>query len=86
MKDMRPISLCNVLYKIMSKAIVNRLKKLLPNIISKEHAAFVPSKYITKNVWVAIESLHYMKRKYNGKKGDVAMKIDISKAKLIRGF
>ena len=64
----------------MSKAIANWLKKLLPNIISKKQAAFVPNMYIIENVLVAFESLHYMKRKSSGMNGDVAMKIDISKA------
>ena len=36
----KPISLCNVIYKIITQVIVNRLKPLLPGIISLEHSGF----------------------------------------------
>jgi hypothetical protein len=80
MKDFRPISLCNVLYKIISKVLANRMKSLLPKCISQERSAFVENRYIIDNVMVASEILHHMKCKTRGKVGEVALKIDISKA------
>ncbi|GAU10142.1 hypothetical protein TSUD_420060, partial [Trifolium subterraneum] len=80
MKDWRPISLCNVLYKLVAKVLANRLKRILDKCISNSQSAFVPGRSILDNAMVAIEVIHHMKAKTKGKLGDVALKLDISKA------
>lgn len=78
MKDYRPISCCNVIYKVISKLLANRMKRLLPLFISLNQSAFVKDRLIMENVLLASE---LVKNYHNESVSErCAIKIDISKA------
>ncbi|KAK3187995.1 hypothetical protein Dsin_027556 [Dipteronia sinensis] len=77
--EYRPISLCNMLYKIIAKAITNRLRSVLGGVISESQSAFLPDRLISDNTVVGFECLHRIKRRRR-KKGSMAIKHDMSKA------
>ncbi|XP_037491160.1 uncharacterized protein LOC105631710 [Jatropha curcas] len=79
-KDFQPISLCNVFYKVFAKVLANRLKTILPNLISLSQSAFVPGRLISDNVLIAFKLIHSMKTRMTGRQGASALKVDISKA------
>lgn len=61
MKDhLRRISLCNVLYKIVSKVLANRLRTVVSKCVSKEQSAFVEGCSILYNAMIAMEVIHHM--------------------------
>ena len=58
----------------------NRLKRILPEIISPTQSAFVPGRLITDNALLAFECLHYIQHKKNPENSYCAYKLDLSKA------
>ncbi|CAN1159810.1 LINE-1 reverse transcriptase homolog [Linum perenne] len=78
MKDYRPISCCNVLYKIVSKVLANRLSAVLPDLISCTETAFVKGRRIGDGIMLAHELLKNYKKK--GVSPRCAMKVDLMKA------
>lgn len=75
----QPITLCNVMFKFITKILAGRLRHLLENIISPAQAAFVPHQNITDNTILNHEVMHFMNT-HKGKYAYMSMKIDMAKA------
>ncbi|KAH9747206.1 reverse transcriptase domain-containing protein [Citrus sinensis] len=78
--DFRPISLCNVIYRIVAKTIANRLKHILHYVIAPTQSAFIPNRLISDNTIIGYECLHKIRHSKGKKHGLVALKLDVSKA------
>ena len=75
----RPISLCNVTYKLLTKVLVNRLQPFLDSIIGPFQSSFLLERGTTDNAIIAQEVINLM-HKSKRKKGSLAIKIDLHKA------
>ena len=69
MSNYRPISLVNVVSRILSKVIANKLKLVLPNVIFDAQSAFVSNRLINDNTTAAYELLHKIRIRENARWG-----------------
>lgn len=80
MTELRPICLCNVGYKIISKVLFQRLKRYLSGLISETHFAFVSGRLKSDNILIAQEIFHGLRTNKSCKSRFMAIKTDMSKA------
>jgi hypothetical protein len=80
LKDYRPISLCNIIDKVVSKCLVNRLRPLLQDLISETQSAFIPGRMITDNATIAFECIHALQSGSKNAGKFCAYKLDLMKA------
>lgn len=73
------IALCNAIYKMFSKIIVNRLKRHMDHIVFMNQSGFIHKRNIRENIVVAQEILHSVHRSKH-KLGSFAIKVDLVKA------
>lgn len=81
LRDFRPISLCNVLLKVVSKVIMNKFK-LRPShdsIIGALQRSFIPGRRTSDNTIIAQVIVHHLQKKKKGKPGHLMFKIDFEK-------
>ena len=77
--QLRPISLCNVDYKMITKATTNRMKVIMSSMVGPNQSNFVPDYRITDNIVIYQEVLHSMHTK-KSRMGFMTIKIDLEKA------
>lgn len=78
-KDFRPTILCNVIFKVITKAIANKLKSILRDIIHLTQSSFVPGRLIIDHALITFETFHFLKQTRRGKRDYLTLKLDMSK-------
>ncbi|XP_074297779.1 uncharacterized protein LOC141628551 [Silene latifolia] len=76
----RPISPCNVIYRLAAKCLANRLKLVISSIVSDSQQAFVPSRLMSDSCVITHEIMHYLNKTKRGSVSYAALKLDMHKA------
>ena len=79
MTEFRPIIFCDVIYGIVAKTIVNKLKTILHVVIDSSQSAIIPNRLITDNIIDGYKCLYKIRHSKRKKNGFVALKLDISR-------
>ncbi|CAN0877256.1 LINE-1 retrotransposable element ORF2 protein [Linum grandiflorum] len=79
MTQFRPISLCSVVYKALTKCLANRIRSHMAQLIGPNETSFVPGRQISENIIILQEVVHTLRLK-KGKRGAFVIKLDLSKA------
>ena len=79
-KEFRPTSLYNVIMKVITRTIANRLKLILPQVVGEYQSDFVLGRLITDNDRIAFKNFHFMRKTTKGKIGYMGVKLDMAKA------
>lgn len=79
LNQFRPISLSNVLVKVVSKVLATRLKPLMSKLTGPFQTSFIPGRQPSNNITAAQEAIHSLRRR-KGLKGGFVLKVDLEKA------
>ena len=77
MKEYRPIACCNLIYKVISKVLANRLQVIFPDAVENQ-CAFIEERLLVENILIASELVNGYHR--NAGKEKCVIKFDIAKA------
>lgn len=80
MTNFRPISFCNVIYKLIAKAFANQFRRVLDKCIDPTQNAYIPGRLISDNVLLTYKMLHTFRKKKGGRQRLTTLKLDMSKA------
>lgn len=75
--DFHPILYCNVMYKIISKILANKLKRVVGGLVSQNQSAFIKGQQITDNILLAHEQVRGFNRSRGFKRA--CLKVDLKK-------